>query len=108
MSKLFKKLPTGEKKTIRYEIRLSMKEDEEIRTSALIRNLSVAEFMRRAAQGRRADISIDTEIILCLRNVVQSVRQLHAAYAAQGISIPREELGMLIDEALAAMLRICK
>jgi hypothetical protein len=108
MSRLFKKMPESERKTIRYEIRLSQKEDEDIRTSALIRNLSVAEFMRRAAQGRRADINFETEIVLSLRKVVQSIRRLHTTFVAQGIPIPKEELEVLLDEALSAMLRISK
>lgn len=108
MSQLFRKIPAAEKRTIRYEIRLSGKDAETIRASALVRNLSVAEFMRRAALGRRADIRYETEIILTLRDVVQSIRMLHAAFINEGIVPPAEIWGMLINEATAAMLRITK
>ena len=108
MAKLFKKLPASEKKTIRYEILLSVKDAESIRTSAHIRNLSVADFIRRCALGRRADVKFDTEIVLILRDVVQSIRQLNATFTSEKVIPPKHELGLLIDEALAAMLRISK
>lgn len=108
MGQLFKKMPSAEKGTVRYEIRLSGKDAEIIRASALVRNLSVAEFMRRAALGRRADIRYETEIVLTLRDVVQSVRMLHAAYVSDGI-VPQTEIWeMIISEAKTAMLRISK
>jgi len=108
MAKPFKKKPEAEKRKIRYEILLSQKEAEEIRTYARIRNLSVADFMRRAALGRRADVRYETETVLCLREIVQSIRQLHATFAAKDIPLPKDQLGTLIDQALAAMLRISK
>jgi hypothetical protein len=108
MAKLFKKLPDAEKRTIRYEILLSQSEARDIRTFAQIRNLSVADFMRRASLGRRADVRYETETVLRLREIVQSIRQLHATYSSQGFPIPKDAWGTLMDEALAAMLRISK
>ena len=108
MSKPFEKVPKAEKRTVRYEIMLFTKEAEEIRTSAKIRNLSVADFMRRAALGRRADVRFETETVLALREVVQAIRQLHTTFAAKDAALPKEELGQVIDAALAAMLRIEK
>lgn len=108
MSKLFKKLPDAEKRTVRYEILLTQNEAKDIRTFAQIRNLSVADFMRRASLGRRADVRYETETVLCLREIVQSIRQLHATFAAKNIPPPKDHLEVLIDQALAAMLRISK
>lgn len=108
MNPLFKQKPLSEKRRIRYEIMLSAVEAEEIRTSARIRNLSVADFMRRAAMGRRADVQFDKEIVLTLREVVQLIRQLCTTYIAAGVEVPKIEFGMLIDEALVAMKRISK
>lgn len=101
-------MPDSEKRLIRYEILLSEKEANDIRSFARIRNLSVAEYMRRTAMGRRADVRFETEIVLSLREVIQSIRQLHATFITEGVVPPRHELGLLIDEALAAMLRISK
>lgn len=106
MSKLFKKLPDAEKKMVRLEILLSKREAEDIRAFALIRNLSNSEFVRRASLGRRADVGLEVEIILCLREVVQSIRLLHANYVAQGVPIPKAELEKLMDHALGSMLKI--
>lgn len=108
MSKPFEKVPKAEKRTVRYEIMLSLVEADEIRTSARIRNLSVAEFMRRASLGRRADVRFETETVLVLREVVQSIRQLHTTFAAKDAHLPIDGLGQVIDAALAAMLRIEK
>jgi hypothetical protein len=108
MSAHFKKKPLEQRRTIRYEIMLSMAEAEDIRTSAKIRNLSVADFLRRAALGRRADVRFETETVLALREVVQAIRQLHATFAAKDAALPKDGLGQVIDAALAAMLRIEK
>lgn len=108
MAKLFKKLSEAEKRTIRYEILLSQNEAEDIRTFARIRNLSVADYMRRSSLHRRTDIRYETETVLALREAVQLIRQLHSTFVANGIAPPKHELGLLIDEALAAMLRISK
>lgn len=108
MSKLFRKIPTAELKSVRLEIRVSEKDALAIRRLAFIRCLSVSEFMHRAALGRRADVNIEVEIILSLHKVVQSIRVLHTTFVAQGFPPPRDELGIVLDAALAAMLRISK
>lgn len=108
MNPLFKQKPVSEKRRIRYEIMLSEVEAKEIRTSAQIRNLSVADFMRRTALGRRADVHFDTQIVLTLRAIVQEIRQLHSTFRSERQIIPEVELGQLVDEALAAMKRISK
>lgn len=108
MSQLFKRIPALEKRSIRYEIMLTEVEANEIRNSAQIRNLSVADFMRRTALGRRADIRFDTQIVISLREVVQAIRRLHFTFTSEGQIIPEIALGQLIDEALAAMKRISK
>lgn len=108
MTRLFKKMPEADKRTIRYEILLSHGEAEEIRTFARIRNLSMADYMRRSSLHRRTDVRYETETVLALREVVQAIRCLHSTFAAKDIAPPKQELGTLIDEALAAMLRISK
>jgi uncharacterized protein (DUF1778 family) len=108
MGKLFKKILASEKRNIRCEILLNEVEAKEIRNSAQIRNLSVADFMRRSAMGRRADVEFDKEIVLTLRKIVQLIRELYTTYIAAGVEFPKNELGSLIDEALVAMKRISK
>jgi hypothetical protein len=108
MNPLFRQKAVSEKRRIRYEIMLSAVEAEEIRKSASIRNLSVAEFMRRTALGKRADVRFDTEIVLTLRAIVQAIRQLHSTFTLEGQAILEIALGPLIDEAMAAMKRISK
>lgn len=108
MSKLFKTVPAEQRRSNRYEIRLTAKEAEAIQFSAKIRQMSVAEFMRRAALGRRADVRYEVEIVIVLRDVVAAIRLLYAALVERGITPPKEAWGPLIDEACAAMRRITK
>lgn len=108
MTKLFKKLPEAERKSARLEVRLTQKEAKSISDSARIRNLSVAEFIRRTALGRRADVKYETEIVLALRDVVQAIRIFHSTLLEMGIAPTTEEWRPLIHQASAAMARISK
>ncbi len=108
MAKLFKQVPDEVRKSKSILIRVSEKEFEAIGASALIRNLSVAEFVRRAALGRKADVHFETEIVLALREVVQAIRKVYAAFMDKGIVPPVEEWRPVMKEAMNAMLRISK
>lgn len=107
MRKLFKTKPADEKRSIRYPILLTEKEAMAIRNSALIRNLSVAEFIRRAALGRKADVRYETEIVLALREVAHAIKKMHADFVEKKI-LPTEfvEWRVVIQQATAAMLRV--
>lgn len=107
MSKLFKTKNADEKKTVRYPILLTEKEATTIRKSALIRNLSVAEFIRRAALGRKADIRYETEIVLALREVTQAIRKMHADFVeAKMLPVEFEEWRVVIKQATEAMGKV--
>lgn len=108
MAKLFKVLPAEKKHTQRIDIRLLPSDVEIIRASAKARNLNVSEFIRSAAMGRRADVVFETEIVLALRDVVMVIRAWHAELVARGLTPPEEYMEVIVDAALAAMLRIEK
>ncbi len=104
----FKKTTDELRKSIRYEVRMTEKDAAKIHHSASIRQMSIAEFMRRAALGRRADVRYETEIVLALRDVVMVIRALHANFVDQKIPPPEALLRPVISEAINAMLRIQK
>ena len=106
MAKLFKKKASSEVRSIRYPILLTEAEAETIRQSASIRNLSVAEFIRRAALGRRADVDYDTKIVLQLSDVVRNIRAIHKQMVELNMQPPEAIWKPVMDEALEAMLRI--
>lgn len=106
MSKLFKRKPEHAVKSVRYQLRLTTKDDEKIRHSANIRQMDVSEFVRCAALGRKADVDFDTEIVLALSACVRAVRDLHAAMVERDIDPPDDLLRPVITEAVAAMHRI--
>ncbi len=108
MTKLFKKKPELELKSVRYQIRLTIKDDEKIRHSAKIRQMDVSEFIRRAALGRKANVDYETEIVLALIDSTRAIRALHKAMVERGIPPPEELLLPIIVGAGDAILRISK
>jgi hypothetical protein len=104
----FQKKPDAEKRTVPTLIRWTEDEAQKVRHSASIRQMDVAEFIRRAALGRKADVDFETEIVLALSDITRSVRALHAAMVERGIAPPEADLLPLILDARAAMLRISK
>ena len=106
MSKLFKKMPIEAKKISRLEIRLTAIDAATINASAEMRNLSMSDFMRRAALGRRADVHFETEIVVALREVAQAIQVMHAAFVKQGAPPPEAKIAELLDIAREAMLQL--
>lgn len=106
MNALFQKLAPEKRKSFRVAIRLSRKEYEEIQVNANIRNLTVSEFIRRAALGRRADVRIETQIVTQLIHLVQEIRSLRKSLAEVGACPPDEKIIDLIRQASAVMLQI--
>ena len=106
MTKLFKKKEASELKSVRYPVRFTEAEAEAVRHSASIRNMSVAEFIRRAALGRRADVNYETKIVVQLSDVCRAIRDIHKGMLELGIAPPEEVWSPVMDEAMAAMLRI--
>jgi hypothetical protein len=108
MSELFKKKEEADKRTTRKEIRFTAREWVKVENHARIRRLDPTEFMRRSALSRRADVKIETQIILALHFVVQELRSLNKGLVAGGGNPVAEEMLALIREAGAAMKRIEK
>jgi uncharacterized protein (DUF1778 family) len=108
MSKLFKKMPIEKRKISRCEIRLTALEAATISASAEARNLSVCEYIRRSALGRRTDVFYESQIILALAEVVEAIKMLHEAEVELGLPPTYHEWNPVIEEAVEAMLRISK
>jgi uncharacterized protein (DUF1778 family) len=108
MVKLFEKKDEASSRSVRRELRLTKEEDRQIRDAAALRQLDVSDLIRRAALGRKADVRVDVEIILMLIEVVKQIRELHAAVLATGALPPAPQWQPVIDQAVAAMLRIEK
>ena len=108
MKNLFKNIAEEDRKAKVIHVRVSFADAETITASAMARNLNVCDFMRRAALGRRAEVRFETEIVLQLRDLIKSIRLLHAALVDRGIPPPELAWGLVVDEALSAMQRISK
>lgn len=111
MSSLFKKKTDSERKSIRYPLLLNEEEAEQIRNAANIRQLSVAEFIRRAALGRRADVNAEVEVVLALLKLdrtINGIAKLHQAMIERGITPPVDDWRPVKNEIRQAVVRIAQ
>lgn len=105
---LFKKKDEVERRAERVRAWVTADEKKKIEHAAAIRQMDVSEFVRRAALGRKADVDIETEIILKLSDIGRCIRAMHAAMIEHNIAPPEAELLTLIHAARAAIKRISK
>lgn len=105
-SKLFRVKPSGEKMGPPIMLRMTEEDKAAIVHAAQVHQLSVSEFIRRRALGRRASVKFETEIVLQLSACVRAIRELHGAMVERGLAPPEEHMGAVLDSALDAMLRI--
>lgn len=103
---LFRTKDVADKRSLTHKVRVTTAEDVEIRHLAAIRQMDLSEFYRRSALGRRADVDVETEIVLALRDFTRAVRELYAGMMDRDIVPPEELLKSAIQGASAAMLRI--
>lgn len=108
MSKLCKPVPAQDRRTPFIKMRVSLAERLEIEEQARLRNLNVSEYLRRVALHRRADVQIETEMILELQKTVAAIRALHAGYLQQGLAPPENILGSVITNAIQAILNVAR
>ena len=108
MKKLFKILPDDAVKTKTLHIRILVSDSEIITDLAKARNLSVCEYMRRTALGRRADVCYESQMVLALTDVVEAFKILHATVVEYGCLPVNQEWDPVIEEAVAVMQRISK
>ena len=101
-------MPIEERKIFRCEIRLTAIDAATISAAAKARNLSVCEYMRRTALGRRADVCYESQMVLALTDVVEAFKILHATVVEYGCLPVNQEWDPVIEEAVAVMQRISK
>lgn len=109
MNKLCRKKTGDELRSVSYRIRLTAKEADKIKFSALARNLSVAGFIRRTALGRNADLRYETEIVLQLLSILHAIQKIRIDLVNKKM-LPSEieEWSPIIEQATTAITRITK
>lgn len=95
-------------KSIVCKVYLTEDEATLIKEAAKIRNLSVAEYFRRTALGRKADVKYETEIVTMLGTLVKIFRDIHAILVETNRPMDEYEFNKAVNEAKCAMLRITK
>lgn len=108
MTQLFKKKAACDLRDITLKVRVNIVEHEKIKTAAKIRFMDVAEYLRRTALGRKANVDYETETVLALMDLARAVRELHKGLVEQGLPLMEEELHPIILGVKDALLRISK
>lgn len=106
IQQFFKKIEDSDRKEVAILVRLSKNDANTIRESANIRKLSTADFIRRAALGRKADTRYEGMIVLQLSEVIKNFKELHAVITQTGVSPPEEDFLRLyrkIEDAMELM-----
>lgn len=106
--KPYKSVAPEDRRSEFIRIRTTASEKLEIQEQALIRNLDVSKFLIRSALHRRADIKVETEMILAIREAVAAIKGLHVAYLDLGVTPPETVLAPVIDEAVEAILSLAR
>jgi uncharacterized protein (DUF1778 family) len=108
MAKLFEKKPDSERKKKAILLRFTDDDAAAIVKAAEIRNLSVNEYVRRAALGRKADVDYQTEIVLALRGVIDQLKNIYAEFVNNKIQPPLDVMKPVLIMAIEAITRITK
>ena len=103
MSKLCKPVSDAERRTPIIKFRVSAAEKLDIEKQAKIRNLTVSDYVRRAVFHRRADVRIETEMILEIRAAGAEIKALHATYKASGNPPPENLSAPVLQNAILAI-----
>lgn len=114
-SKPFAAVKDEERRTLRIPVLVNAHEKRQIEEAAQIRSLDTSEWVRRAALGRKADIRYDTQIVLSIAQLVQTIRTVNETFQTleqiQDDPALKELLIIMRDtvaQAKAALLRIEK
>lgn len=108
MTKLFQKKSPEQLQSVRWTLRVTKQEAEKIIHAARIRQLTLSEYLRRTALGRKANVDYETETVLALMDLARAVRELHKGLVEQGLPLIEEELRPIILGVKDALLRISK
>ena len=104
----FKKRPVEQIRAKKVAIAFLLEEYQRIVELARVRDLTVTEYIRRAALGRKADVTYENQIILELREVLEVIRLLHKMIRETGSPPPEAAMRLVFDHVIDAMLRIEK
>lgn len=108
MTKLFQTKAVELKRTKRMPVLWTPAEYLIVEEAARARLLTPSEFVRRAALGRKTDVRYEKEIVLALLKISAEISRLHNESVAKGLNPQKELLEPLVEQAIAAMLRIEK
>lgn len=106
--RLCKRIPEKDRRTQFIRIRVNEQIHSEIASEAAIRNLDVSAYMLRMALHRRADVRIETEMILAVRDTVSAIRSLHSGYLERGLLPPEAQLAPVMNHAIQALLNLAR
>lgn len=103
MGKFFKPVSDRQRRDTIMSVRMTSEEKQKIVEQAKIRNLTASNYLLRCGLKRRADVKIETEMILEVRAAVAEIKALHAMYMASGNPPPENLLAPVLQNAILAI-----
>ncbi len=104
--KMCQSVPKSEARTAKVQLWFTPGEKEEVRAQAAARHLTVSDYARRCIFSRRADLRMEVDIIIAIRDLTAEIKAIHASYVALGEPPPEDALRPVLTRAITAMLRL--
>jgi len=108
MTALFKKKNEEDKIIKKIRVGFTTSGYNHVKEQAAARLLDVSEFIRRAVEGRRADVRYETNVIIEVGKLIRAVNLLRKDLFEMGLIDDEAKWAEVRNEAIKAMLRIEK
>jgi uncharacterized protein (DUF1778 family) len=108
MTKLFREVAEEKKRKKLLKAYGTEVEKKAIEEQAAIRDLSVSDYLVRSALHRRADVKMETDLILAVREMVNQLKAVHAGYLAKGLQPPETVLQPVLNRCEEAILNLAR
>lgn len=102
----FATVPDTLRRTEILRVRVSKTEKASYEAQAALRKLDMSEYVRRCVDGRRADVRVEVDMILAVRQVANAIRGLHSEFVRQQIPPPEAELSQVLKEAVSTIISL--
>ncbi|HEY0843416.1 hypothetical protein [Methylotenera sp.] len=108
MTKLFVKKTSEETFSEKVLVKFTPSGMRNLKKQAAARLLDVSEFIRRAVEGRRADVRYEVNVIIEVGKLIRAVNLLRKDLFEMGLIDDEAKWAEVRNEAIKAMLRIEK
>ena len=108
MHKPFQKISALEKRTHVFHVRMTAQEASTIERLAKSRHLTVSEFIRRTATGRKIETRFEDQIILALRDIMCAIMFLRSSIEKGQVSYMEGDWEPILIQIISTMQNISR